>query len=68
MIINVRVKPNSYQQEVIKDGENYIVSLKSVPKDGKANIELLKLLKKYFKKEARIKSGKTSKNKRIELI
>jgi len=52
------------------NGEEYIVSLKSVPEDNKANIELLKLLKKYFKVEVddiKIIKGKTSKNKLVRI-
>lgn len=67
MIINIKVKPGSGRQQIIKEEENYLIYLKSAPEDGKANIELLKLLKKYFKKEVRIKSGKTSKNKIVEV-
>jgi len=45
MIIEVKVKPNSKEQEIIKTGENeYKISLKEKAEDNKANIELLKLL------------------------
>ncbi|MFZ1971187.1 MAG: DUF167 domain-containing protein [Candidatus Nanoarchaeia archaeon] len=67
MIIYVKVNPSSAKQEVIQLGINkYKVYLKSPPSDNKANIELVKLLHKYFKKEVAIKSGFTSKNKIIE--
>lgn len=68
MIIKVKVKPNSSKREIVRDGENYVVSLKSPAEDNKANIELIKLLKKYFDKEIKIKTGKTSRNKLIEVI
>lgn len=67
MKIKIKVKPNSGKSEVIEKEENYIVHLKSPPENNKANIELLKLLKKYFKKEVKIKSGFTSKIKIIEV-
>ena len=67
MIINVKVKPHSGKQEIIKNSNGYVVYLKSAPEDGKANMELVKLLKKHFKKEIKIKSGKTSKNKIVEI-
>jgi len=67
MIINVKVKPHSGRQEIVNEGKNYVVYLKSVPEDGKANIELIKILKKHFKKEIKIKSGKTSRNKIVEI-
>lgn len=69
MIIKVKVKPNSGKQEVKKISENeYVVCLKKPAEDNKANVELCKLLQRYFKREVRIKSGFTSKNKIIELI
>lgn len=67
MIIKIKVKPNSGKQKIIKNNENYIAYLKSPPENNKANIELLKLLKKYFDKSVRIKSGLTSRNKIIEV-
>ncbi len=67
MIIKVKVKPNSKKQEIRKiNEEKYEVNLKSPAEKNKANIELIKLLKKHFKKKIKIKSGLTSKNKVIE--
>ena len=67
MKIKVKVKPNSGKQEIIKKDNFYLVYLQSSPENNKANIELLKLLKKHFKKEVRIKSGFTSRNKFVEI-
>ena len=67
MIIKIKAKPNSERQEIVKSGESYTAYLKSSPEDGKANTELLKLLKKHFGKHAKIKSGFTSRNKIIEI-
>lgn len=67
MIIKIKAKPNSGKQEIINDNGNYIAYLKSVPQDNKANIELIKLLKKHFGKPVRIKSGLTSRNKIVEI-
>ncbi|MDP3992539.1 MAG: DUF167 domain-containing protein [Nanoarchaeota archaeon] len=67
MKIKVRVKPNSGKQEIVKTEEGYSIYLKSVPEKNRANIELIKMLEKHFKKNARIKSGLTSKNKIIEI-
>ena len=71
MIVNIKVKPQSGKQEIVKVNCNeYIVSLKSAPEDNKANIELLKLLKKYFKVEVqdiKIIKGKASKNKLVKI-
>lgn len=69
MILKIKVKPNSGKQEVKKISENeYIVCLKKPAEDNKANVELCKLLQRYFKREVRIKSGFTSKNKILEVI
>jgi len=67
MEIKVKVKTHSGKQDVVKEKDYYIVYLKSQPEKGKANLELLKILKKYFKKEVRIKKGFTSKEKIVEL-
>ncbi|HUS49859.1 MAG TPA: DUF167 family protein [Candidatus Paceibacterota bacterium] len=68
MKIKIRVKPNSSKQKIEKNGEGYIVFLKSPPKDNKANLELIKLLNKFFKKKnIKIKSGLNSRNKILEI-
>ena len=68
MKIKVKVKPGSKKQEINKISETeYVVSLKSRAEDNKANIELLKLLNKKFKKHTNILKGKTSKNKVLEV-
>jgi len=68
MTIKIKVKPNFGKSEVIKKTEeDYEVKLKSRAENNKANIELIKLLKKYFKTEVRIKSGLKSRNKIIEV-
>jgi uncharacterized protein len=56
--------------KVIVDGNEIIISLKSRPKGGKANLELIKKLADYFEvsnNEIRIISGKTSKKKLVEV-
>jgi uncharacterized protein (TIGR00251 family) len=56
--------------KVIVDGSEITISLKSRPKGGKANIELIKKLADYFgvsNDEIRILSGKTSRKKIIEV-
>ena len=63
--IKVKVKPGSKIQEIKKEEDKYIIKLKSHAEDNKANLELVKMLKKYFKKNVKIKSGFTSKNKII---
>jgi len=73
MIIKVRVKVGSGKQEIEKIGDNkYVVSLKERAENGKANLELIKFLKKEFKKNYEIKDikiikGKTSRDKIVML-
>ena len=66
--INVRVTPNS-KESCIKEFKNDIlyVKLKSIPDKGKANKELVKLLKKEFGKNAEIIKGEKIRNKLIKL-
>jgi len=64
--INVWVKPNSDSTEILgydKEKNLLRISLKSKPQDGKANLELVKFLKKLTKKQARIKTGLKSRKK-----
>tara|TARA_Y100000034_G_C6723529_1_gene320197 strand:- start:74 stop:298 length:225 start_codon:yes stop_codon:yes gene_type:complete len=69
MIIQVKVKPNSARQEVEKiSDEEYKVYLKKPAENNKANLELLRLLHKYFNKEVRFVKGLKNKNKVIEVI
>ena len=71
MIIKIKVRPGSKSQEIIKEKSNYVIKLKSLPKNNKANIELIKLLSKHFnasQKNIKIKNGLTSKDKTIEII
>ena len=70
MIIKVKVKPNSEKQEIIDNGKEYIVHVKSEPEKNKANIELINLLSKYFNRDLskiKIKSGAKTNYKLIEL-
>lgn len=70
-VLQIKVKPNSKKQEIqtAEDG-SLVVYLKSPPVDGKANAELIKLLAKEFnvaQSDVQIKSGQTSKQKRVEI-
>ena len=49
-IIKVTVRAGSGKQEIKNRDDELIVSLKSPAHNGKANKELLKLVKNYFKK------------------
>ena len=67
-IIKIKVKPNSKRQSIKKISfDEYKVSLKSKPEGGKANIELIKLIKKHTGKDIKIIKGLKSKNKVIQV-
>lgn len=67
--LKILVKPNSKKNEIIFDKEKnlYKINIKAKPEHNKANIELIKFLKKYFKKEVEIIRGLKSRNKVIRL-
>lgn len=70
-ILSVKVKPNARQQTIRhKDDGSLTIQLRASPIAGKANQELIQLLAEEFgvpKASVRIKSGATSKTKRIEI-
>ena len=68
MKIKVKIHAGSSQEKIerISNGR-YEVWIKKKPIEGKANAELIKILKKYFKKEVKIVSGLTSREKIIEV-
>lgn len=69
MKIKVKLHPNSSKEEIKKISDTeFEVWMKKKPIDNKANLELVKVLKKYFRKEIEIKSGFTSRNKTIEVL
>jgi uncharacterized protein len=71
MIIHVQVKPNSSKREIQSfGGGRYLVYLKEVPENDKANIELINMLAKEMgipPKSFSIKFGRTSDKKIIEI-
>lgn len=71
MKIRLKVYPNSPREELVEvSEEEYRVYLKKPAEKNKANLELIKLLSKYFKvnqKNIIIKSGMTSRDKLIEI-
>jgi len=72
MRISVKVKANSRIEKVkkISDSE-FVLSVKAVAKEGKANEATIKLLSEYFglpKSKITILKGHTTKNKVIELL
>ena len=71
MLLYIKVKPNSSKQSIENFGDGrYLVHLKSVPENDKANTELINFLSKEFStqhKNIKIKFGRTSSKKIIEI-
>ena len=69
MKIYVDVHPNSSKEEIKKiDEDNYIVWINEKAENGKANLKIIKILKRYFKcAEVKIKSGIKSRKKILEI-
>ena len=67
--MRIKVKTNSGQSRILGEVDGILrVALKSTPEHGKANTELLKLLKKEYGKEMEIVTGKTSALKTVRFI
>lgn len=68
MIIKIKVYPNSGKEEIFKIKEDfYKVYLKKPAENNKANIELIKVLKKHFHQNVNIIKGIRSKDKIIQI-
>ena len=70
MILEIRVKTNSSKSEVVLKDSYLIVKVHSLPHEGKANQEIIKILSSYFdisKSKIKIIKGLKSKDKLIEL-
>lgn len=70
-VIEVKVKTNARLSALTQSEDGtWNAQLKSLPIDGKANLELIGLISKEFKckkSSISIKSGMTSKNKLIQI-
>jgi len=65
-IIHVRVKPNASQTRIVSETENEMtLEVAAHPENNRANIEIIKFLKKHFGTEVRILSGLKSKTKMV---
>ena len=68
--LRVAVKPNAKASEILewnKAEGTLRVAVAAPPEKNKANIELIKFLRKALGKRVRLVAGQTSKNKIIEL-
>jgi uncharacterized protein (TIGR00251 family) len=64
---DIRVIPNAGKDEVSEKDGVLTVKVKAPAKDNRANIAVLKLLRKHFGKDVKIVSGLTGKRKTIEI-
>ncbi|MBN1896687.1 MAG: DUF167 domain-containing protein [Candidatus Aenigmarchaeota archaeon] len=63
----IRVTANAGTEEVSEKDGILTVKVKAPAKDNKANIAVLKLLKKHFNRDVRFVSGLTSKRKIVKI-
>jgi uncharacterized protein len=70
MRIKVKLHPGADEEKIKKlKKDEYEVWIKARPLEGKANIFLMKLLKRHFKaQEVRILLGQKSRDKIVEII
>lgn len=70
MKIFIKAKPNSSENKVEKiDDQNFVVSVKDPPIQGRANRAIVEILSEYFHtSNVRIVSGQISRNKVIEVF
>ncbi len=69
--LKVEIKPNAVRNEVtgwIPEKGAFKVSVKAPPKEGRANMGLVKFLSKLLKREVRIVSGHTSRRKVLKVM
>ena len=67
--LKVHVTPSAKKNEIIRWEESVLyVNINAHPEKGKANLELCKFLKKLTKKQARVKSGQSSRDKTIVFL
>ncbi|MBD3262886.1 YggU family protein [Candidatus Woesearchaeota archaeon] len=68
MIIKVKVKANASKTKILKENDYLKIAVAAAAKQGKANKELIKFLKKKYGGDVKIIRGKTSRKKIIEII
>ena len=65
VLLEVRVKPSSKRFALSEKDGQLILEVTSPPKEGKANLEIVRALKKMFGKDVEIVKGFKSKSKII---
>ncbi len=67
--LKVKVTPNSSKTEIKSIENDFVkINIKAPPEKDKANKELIKFFKKHFKLSVKIKKGKISREKVLEII
>jgi len=69
--IRIKVTPNAKNEEVVREGDIFLVRVKEPPKEGKANRAVVKLLANYFKvsqSQVTIIAGSSNRNKTVEIL
>ena len=68
MKVKIKLHPSSSQEKIEKINEDeYEVWMREKPIDGKANEELIRVLKKYFRKSVEIIHGFNSRIKMVDI-
>ncbi len=67
MRLKIKVKPNQPETKILKEGEELVIAVAAPADKSKANIELLKFLRRKYKKEVKLISGTTSRKKIVQL-
>ena len=68
--LKVILKPSAKEDKIVgydKDKDALLVKVKAKPQDNKANLSLIRLIKRKFKKRAMIIKGLKSKEKILEI-
>jgi len=65
ILLEVKVKPSSNRFAITKKGDQLIIEVTSPPKEGKANTEIVKELKRKLGKDVEIVKGFRGKDKII---
>ena len=69
--LKIRVKPSSPKTEIReydKNKDSWKINVSAIPEKNKANIAIIKFFKKKYKKDIKIISGLTSRDKTIKVL
>ena len=67
-VLNIKVKPNAPETKIISQvGDDLVIAVAAPAEDNKANVELVKFLRRKFGADVRIVRGAASKRKIISI-